>query len=313
MQLRIRLRHTLFVLLGTALSGLLPLQAGADDAKGAKHDGKLRIIAFGAHPDDCELNAAGVAAKWAQQGHHVKFVSTTNGDIGHWKMAGGPLAQRRTEEVQKAAKILGIETRVLDNHDGELQPTLENRKTITRLIREWRADVVLTHHAFDYHPDHRYTSQLVQDSSYMVTVPFFCPDTPHLEQNPVFLYYGYREHDHPLFTGQGIAVSIEDVFDKQTAALNAMPSQFDEGGANGSPQSLERIPDDPEKRREYYANRWKPRYGRLADRHRDLLIDWYGEERGKAIKYAQVFQVCKFGRRPTRDELASLFPFFPEQ
>ena len=57
-------------------------------------DGKLRIIAFGAHPDDCELKVGGVAARWAALGHHVKLVSVTNGDIGHWGMAGGPLAQR---------------------------------------------------------------------------------------------------------------------------------------------------------------------------------------------------------------------------
>src|SRR5437763_1421800 len=83
-------------------------------------DGKLRIIAFGAHPDDCELKVGGAAAKWAALGHHVKFVSVTNGDIGHWRMAGGPLARRRTAEVERAAKILGIHTQVLDIHDGEL-------------------------------------------------------------------------------------------------------------------------------------------------------------------------------------------------
>src|SRR5262245_42834898 len=103
-------------------------------------DGKLRIICFGAHPDDSEIRAGGVAQLWAEQGHHVKFVSVTNGDIGHWRDAGGPLAKRRTTEVQAAAKILGIATEVLDIHDGELEPTLENRRTITRLIREWKAD-----------------------------------------------------------------------------------------------------------------------------------------------------------------------------
>ncbi len=192
---------------------LVPIASADDSTAGNQDDGKLRIIAFGAHPDDCELNVAGLAATWATLGHHVKFVSTTNGAIGHWQMAGGLLAQRRTEEVVKAAKILGIETEVLDIHDGELESTLENRKKITRLIRQWRSDFVFTHHAFDYHPDHRYTSVLVQDSSFMVTVPFFCPDTPHLKRNPVFLYYGYRKHDHPLFSGEGIAVSIDEVFD----------------------------------------------------------------------------------------------------
>ena len=81
---------------------------------------------------------------------------------------------------------------MLDIHDGELMPTLENRRTITRLIREWQADVVLAHRPNDYHPDHRYTGVLVQDASFMVTVPFFCPDVPHLVKNPVVLSYSDR-------------------------------------------------------------------------------------------------------------------------
>src|SRR5438270_13377584 len=97
-------------------------------------DGKLRIICFGAHPDDCELQAGGVAALWAAKGHHVKLVSVTNGDIGHWRDAGGPLARRRKAEVEQAALFLGNAAEVLDIHDGELLPTLENRRTSTRPI-----------------------------------------------------------------------------------------------------------------------------------------------------------------------------------
>src|SRR6187401_3676872 len=155
-------------------------------------DTKLRIICFGAHPDDCELKAGGVALLWAAKGHHVKFVSVTNGDIGHWRDAGGPLARRRKAEVEAAARILGITTEVLDIHDGELLPTLENRRTITRLIRDWKADLVLSHRPNDYHPDHRNVGVLVQDAAYMVTVPYFCPDVPYLAKNPVFLYFEDR-------------------------------------------------------------------------------------------------------------------------
>src|SRR4029077_14654952 len=122
-------------------------------------------------PDDCELKAGGVAALWAAKGHKVKFVSVTNGDIGHWKMGKEELAKRRKAEVEVCAKILGIETEVLDIHDGELEPSLANRKTITRLIREWKADVIIAPRPNDYHPDHRYTGVLVQDSAYMVAVP----------------------------------------------------------------------------------------------------------------------------------------------
>src|SRR3954469_1611437 len=87
---------------------------------GPPDDGKLRVLCFGAHPDDCELKAGGAALLWAAKGHHVKFASVTNGDIGHWREAGGPLARRRKAEVERAARLLGITTEVLDIHDGEL-------------------------------------------------------------------------------------------------------------------------------------------------------------------------------------------------
>src|SRR6478672_2685615 len=148
----------------------------------------LRIICFGAHPDDCEIQAGGTAAMWAAKGHKVKFVSVTNGDIGHWREAGGPLANRRRAEVEAAAKMLGIEVQVFDIHDGELLPDLETRKKITRAIRNWKADLVIGPRPNDYHPDHRYTGILLQDAAFMVIVPSFCPDVPALRKNPVFLY-----------------------------------------------------------------------------------------------------------------------------
>src|SRR5262245_11703871 len=188
-----------------------PAEAAAEGKAAAadvKDDGKVRVLCLGAHPDDCELKAAGVAAKWAALGHHVKFVSVTNGDVGHWRMAGGPLARRRLDEVRRCAKVLGIETEVLDIHDGELLPTLENRKWITKLIREWKADIVMGHRPNDYHPDHRNVGMLMQDAAYMVTVPFFCPDIPHLTKNPVFLFYedGFKK-PNPLCPA--IVVSID--------------------------------------------------------------------------------------------------------
>ena len=131
----------LAVMITTSGPGARPAQA-QEHRPGAGQP--LRIIVFGAHPDDCELDAGGTAARWAKLGHKVKFVSVTNGDIGHHEMAGAILARRRTAEVQKCAEILGITTEVLDIHDGELMPTLENRRTITRKIREWKADVVIS-------------------------------------------------------------------------------------------------------------------------------------------------------------------------
>lgn len=272
-------------------------------------DGELRIICFGAHPDDCELQAGGVAAMWAARGHKVKLVSVTNGDIGHWREAGGPLALRRTAEVREAAKILGTTAEVLDIHDGELLPTLENRRTLTRLIREWKADIVMGPRPNDYHPDHRYTGVLVQDAAYMVTVPFFCPDTPCLKRNPVFLYYpdGFQK---PNPFQPDIAVAIDGVIEKRLDALDTLESQFYEGGANGS---AELIPADPakqqERKRQIRAN-FQTRYGNMANRFRSKLVEWYGEENGNRVKYAEAFEICEYGRRPDKEELKKLFPFF---
>jgi LmbE family N-acetylglucosaminyl deacetylase len=288
------------------LDAAVPKPAPAPDPT----DGKVRIICFGAHPDDNEFRAGGVAAMWAAQGHHVKFVSCTNGDIGHWGMAGGPLAQRRTAEVERCADIFGIETEVLDIHDGEIMPTLENRKTIVRLIRKWRADIVMCHRPNDYHPDHRYVALLVQDAGYMVTVPFFCPDTPYLKRNPVFMYYQDRFQKPAPFNAD-IAVGIDNVIDKKLAAALALTSQTLEGGCGGS----ERLyPDDPTKRKareQEVRRRFDRRFAGTANRFREQLTNWYGQERARKIKYAEAFEICESGRRPSKKEIRKLFPFFP--
>jgi len=234
----------------------------------------------------------------------------TNGDIGHWRMAGGPLAQRRTAEVQEAARRIGTTAEVLDIHDGELLPTLDNRQKITRLIREWNADLVIAHRPNDYHPDHRYTGVLVQDSAYMVAVPFFCPDTPPLKRNPVFMYFP-DNFEKPNPFKPDVIVSIDDVFEKKMDAVDALVSQVYEGGALGSEETLrQRHADNPIARREWATDSWQKRQGRIADKHRAALIDWYGEEEGKAVKYAEAFEICEYGRQPNREELKKLFPFF---
>ena len=268
----------------------------------------LRIIAFGAHPDDCEIQAGGTAAMWAAKGHKVKFVSVTNGDIGHWREAGGPLATRRLAEVKKAAEILGIETEVFDIHDGELVVDVETRKKITKAIREWKADIVISHRPNDYHPDHRYTGELVQDAAYMVTVPFFCPDVPHLTNNPVFMYYPDRFQKPNPFKPD-VVVATDSVIEKRLDALDAMPSQFYEGGANGN-ESF--VPTDPEKKKaraKAVRDGFARRFSNQADRFRKELIEWYGEEKGKNVKYAEAFEICEYGKQPNKQELARLFPF----
>lgn len=272
-------------------------------------DGKLRIVVFGAHPDDCEIRAGGTAALWAAAGHHVLMVSVTNGDIGHSRIFGPELAARRKAEVEAADKHLGASTLVLDIHDGELEPTLENRRTITRAIRRWRADIVIAHRPNDYHPDHRYTGVLVQDSAYMVAVPFFCPDTPALPHNPVFLY-SEDGFERPNPFRADIVVPIDSVIDRKVEALLMMESQFIEGGATGT------VPKDAAERKERAqraAAGFRARAENTANRFRAKLIQLYGEEKGKKVRYAEAFEICEYGRRPGPQEIRRLFPFLPER
>ena len=270
-----------------------------------------RIIAFGAHPDDCELAAAGVGAKWAALGHKFKCVAVTNGDIGHSVQAGGALARRRRAEAERAARILGIETEVLDNHDGELMVTLDNRRTIVRLIRAWGADVVISHRPSDYHPDHRYAGVLVMDAAYMVQVPFFVPDVPPLARNPVFLFSEDHFRKPNEFSGD-IVVDIDDVIEKKLAAVDAMESQFFEGGCCDVPGGG--VPADAAgraARAREVRDRFAARFASTADRFRSRLGEWYGRARAAGIRHAEAFEVSEYGRQPTRLEIARLFPFFP--
>lgn len=298
------MRLTFFTSFGFAAT-LFALSAPtrADDAPVSKP----RIIVFGAHPDDCELDAGGTAALWAKAGCKVKFVSVTNGDIGHHEIAGAPLALRRTAEVKRCAEILGIETEVLDIHDGELTPTLENRRIITRKIREWKADLVISHRPVDYHPDHRYTGILVQDAAFMVIVPSFCPDVPALRKNPVFMY-SEDDFKKPNRFAPDVVVPIDPVFDQKVACIDALESQFYEW----NPWLfgyLNEVPGGKAERLAWTRNRAEKRYASIADKHRAKLVDCVGETRGKGTRFAEAFELCEYGSQPTSAELKRLFPF----
>jgi LmbE family N-acetylglucosaminyl deacetylase len=282
--------RTLAVLLVSA--AMLPAQSG-----------KIRVIAFGAHPDDCDIRAAGTAALFAKMGHAVKFVSVTNGDAGHQSISGVALAKRRLGEAKESARRLGIEYEVLNNHDGELLPTLEVRKEIIRQIRKWNADVVLAPRPNDYHPDHRYTGVLVQDAAYMVVVPAVTPEVPALHKNPVFLYYE-DNFQRPNPFRPDIAVAIDDVVDKKTDALDSHVSQFYEWlpWVDGK---LNEVPKDPVERKVWLKRtRNRPPSATV----RESLVKWYGAQKGNAVKFYEAFEICEYGARPDEARIRELFP-----
>ncbi|ODS78084.1 MAG: GlcNAc-PI de-N-acetylase [Cytophagaceae bacterium SCN 52-12] len=285
------------------IGGLLSLTGWAQGRNVAGDP--VKVIVIGAHPDDCELGAGGLAALYAAEGHSVKFVSLTNGDKGHQESGGGPLARRRHEEAMESGRRLGISYEILDNHDGELFPTLENRLEVIRMIREWDADVVISHRPNDYHPDHRNAAILVQDASYMVIVPNMLSSVPPLKKNPVFLYMRDR-FQRPNPHRPDIAVDIATVFPKKLDALDAHVSQFYEW-LPWTSGKLGQVPSGKKERKEWLESWVAPRYN-VNDEIRQTLSKWYGAGKSSAVKMAETFEITEYGSQPDEAEVRRLFP-----
>ena len=269
----------------------------------AQEDKKIRIIMIGAHPDDCDDDGGGTAALFAQMGYAVKFVSVTNGDAGHHLTGGVELAKRRFAEAQEAGKKLGVVYDVLDNHDGQLMPTLEVRLQIIKKIREWNADIVIAPRPNDYHPDHRYTGVLVQDAAYMVAVPNIAPETPALKKNPVFLYFQDR-FKRPNPFRPDIAIDITNVFEKKIAALDAHESQMYEW-LPWIGHYADEVPKDKTERIKWLA---ETRKQTITSEIKTALEKWYGKEKAAVIKNAEAFEICEYGAQPDDEMIKRLFP-----
>ncbi len=268
-------------------------------------DHVLNIVVIGAHPDDPE-KSGGTAYKWIQQGHNVTMVSVTNGNAGHHELSADELERTRREEARRGGEVIGADYIVMDHDDGKLMPTLENRFDIIRLIRELKADIVITHRPWDYHPDHRNTGQLVLDAAYMVTVPTIVPHIPHLERNPMFLYMEDR-FTQPLPFQPDVCVDIDDAVEKKVDMYHEHKCQMYEWLPYNRGQ-LDQVPEGDQARREWLGERIKPRWS--ADPHREKLTELYGRERGTGINYSECFQDSEYGTRLTEENMDYYFPFF---
>jgi LmbE family N-acetylglucosaminyl deacetylase len=270
---------------------------------------RLRILVIGAHPDDSDIKAGGTAAKWCALGHVVQLVSLTNGRAGHQTLFGPQLAQRRRAEARAAGAVIGAAYDVLDHPDGELDDRLEYRDEVIRLIRAFRPDLIITHRATDYHPDHRFAGLLVQDASYLVTVPAICPEVPHLPGSPVILYFS-DAFTKPCRFEPHVVVDIGDTFDRLVGMLHCHQSQFYEWLPYNAGY-LDQVPPGEEARRAWLADRIRRRIGPLADRYRDLVVQTYGPERGHQVRYLEAFEVSEYGAPLDAAARARLFPFLP--
>ncbi|MDR2887771.1 MAG: PIG-L family deacetylase [Bacteroidales bacterium] len=268
------------------------------------HGAKLNVIIIGAHPDDPD-KVGGTALKWKQAGFEVTMVSFTSGDAGHQSIKADELVRIRREEARKAGEVIGIKYITLDNHDGQLMPSFENRLQMIRLIREYKADIVVFPRPYDYHPDHRYTGTLVLDAAYMVTVPTILPEVPFLERNPMFLFMS-DGFIHPEPFTADVAVDIDDVIEKKIDMYHQHKSQmyewlpFNRG-------DLSKVPASDKDRRAWLGETRKG--GSNATPYRSKLVELYGAQKGAAIKYCEAFQDSGYGTRLTNDNMKTYFPF----
>ena len=272
----------------------------------AQSDRKLNVVIIGAHPDDPD-KIGGCAYKWTLTGHTVTMVSFTNGDAGHQSIKAKELAKIRREEARKAGEVIGVKYITLDNHDGQVMPTYENRLQMIKIIREHKADLVIFPRPYDYHPDHRYTGTLVLDAAYMVTVPTILPKVPFLEKNPMFLFMS-DGFIHPEPFTADVVIDIDDVMEKKIDMYHQHKSQmyewlpFNRG-------NLDKVPATDEARR-VWLGEMRTRESN-ANPYRNKLIELYGEARGSAVKHCEAFQDSGYGVRLTKDNMKVYFPFLP--
>jgi LmbE family N-acetylglucosaminyl deacetylase len=270
---------------------------------------QLRILIIGAHPDDADIKAGGTAAQWCSRGQLVRLVSLTNGQAGHQTMHRTDLARRRKVEAQAAASVIGATYEVLNHPDGELDDRLEYRHEVIRLVRAFAPDLILTHRTTDYHPDHRFTGQLVQDASYLLTVPGICHETPHLPRSPVIMYFSDAFKRPCRFEPQ-VVVDIGTELDRLIGMLHCHQSQFYEWLPYNAGY-LDQVPSGETERRRWLKERISRRIRPLADRYRELLVQTYGPERGNRVEYMEAFEVSEYGAPLDAEARARLFPFLP--
>lgn len=267
-----------------------------------------RAMMIGAHPDDPEVAAGGLSLKYLDAGWEVMFVTLTNGDAGHHEMPRDKLAKRRKLEAEEVSRLMGIAYHIFDNHDGELMPSVEIRRELIGVIRRFDPDIVFSHPLMDYHPDHRYTSQIVMDTGYMLGVPAANPEVPAMRKRPVYAWYGSTRVP-TRSDAFSVAVDIETVWRRKVEIMAAHESQmfewlpFDAG-------ILEEVPGGKDARIEWLSNRRSERPRVTADTYRDRLQELYGEDAGRKIRLAEAFIASPVSLPLTRENYTEYFPFF---
>ena len=189
-----------------------------------------RVMVITAHPDDSEFGAGGTVARLVKEGREVSYVIATNGDKGSGDrtMTSDRLATIRAEEQRNAARTLGVARVVfLGYPDGELEDTRALRLDVTREIRRWRPDLVITmnphrtYNLYASHRDHRIVAGVALDCVY----PLARDHMAFPELMPEFEPHKVREIHLMQWEHPHLVVDITPVMDLKLKALSCHVSQ----------------------------------------------------------------------------------------
>lgn len=270
--------------------------------------GKRTVLCIGAHPDDSEFRCCGTMAKFSKMGDKIYLMSTTDGSAGHHKLTRSEIHARRKVEAEKSASVIHAKSIFLDVPDGELEANLQIRSLLIHAIREIQPDIIITNRLNDYHPDHRYTAQLVQDASYMLMVPNVVPEVPALRYVPVILYWGDL-FNKPVPFKPDMVIDVDEQLSTKISMLMHHESQMFEWlpWIDGE---LEKVPpkDDPAARQAWVMKLYKNlAIPTDASLYRTELIARYGKEKGTKIVECEAFEVCEYGKALTKEQLEMVF------
>ena len=275
---------------------------------GGRKPGPPRMMIIGAHPDDADITCGGTAIKLMSRGFKVKFVSVTDGRMGHHRLSPDETARTRRAETLEAARRLGLDGYDIYGYpDCGLYPTDEARQTVARKIREYEPDFVITHRTCDYHADHRATGQLVMDAGYLLGVPHWCQDAKAQRLRPVILYMS-DPFTYPREFRPDIMFDVGECLDKWCDGLDAQVSQLYDWLAwdKGTEAEVAALGDrsDIAKRNAYILKYWSGRKKNDAER---FAGEWRAEYPGRPVpKYMEAYEVSEYGRAPTEDDLKLL-------
>ena len=267
-----------------------------------------RILVLGAHPDDAEYHAGGLLARYRKEmDATIRIISLTDGAAGHHVRSPDELRELRQEESTNAGKVIGAEYLNWDLPDAQLEPTLENRMRVIGEIRSFRPDLVLTHRLCDYHPDHRAAAQLVQDASYLVTVPNVLPTVPPLFDDPVILYMTDL-FTRPTPLRPDLILSVDEQLKEIIGMLACHRTQvFEwlpyEGGV------MDDVPEDEAGKLDWLKAWFHDQVAGRSDFFRDALVAAYGEERGRTIRFCEAYEVSEYGSPMNGKKRRTLWPF----